>query len=96
MDVKYLKEILQYIPESAIVYSCADHGQQSEQVNTVSVTDCDDLKYYGEHIDWIAISIDELKSGIISRYLEEDEESEQEDWKYNKFTVEKITAIVIG
>jgi len=62
LNVLELKRLLSDIPDNAIVYVEADHGQSSEQASRVLVTDeeFNDGKtpYYGENIDWV--EIDEL------------------------------------
>jgi hypothetical protein len=85
LTAQNLKEILSYIPDSAIVYSYADHGQMSEQSSSVGVTDCKELGYCGEDVQFIEANVESLKSGIIE--YEGDTQA---------FEVDKITAIVIG
>ena len=60
MNTLELKQLLSNIPDGAIIYIEADHGQQSEQTSRVLVTDeeFEDGKapYYGEDISWKDIS----------------------------------------
>jgi len=60
IDVLELKRLLSYIPDNAIVYIEADHGQSPEQAYSISVTNEEftdgELPYYGEDIDWKNIS----------------------------------------
>jgi hypothetical protein len=88
LTAQNLKEILSYIPDSAIVYSYADHGQMSEQISSVGVTDCKELGYYGEDIQFIDANVESLKSGII--------EYEDDEGDVQVFEVDKITAVLIG
>jgi len=59
MNTLELKQLLSNIPDGAIIYIEADHGQQSEQTSRVLVTDeeFEDGKapYYGEDVDWVEI-----------------------------------------
>jgi len=55
MTVKELKEILSRIPDDAIIYVEADHGQQPEQADIVYMTNEEfeeKAPYYGEDLDW--------------------------------------------
>ena len=53
MTVKELKEMLRNIPDEAIVYIQADHGQTPEQAGYINLTHQEDgLDYYGEYINW--------------------------------------------
>ena len=60
LNVLELKRLLSNIPDSAIIYIEADHGQQSEQAGDILVTDeefeDDELPYYGEDVSWKDIS----------------------------------------
>jgi len=60
LNVLELKQLLSNIPDSAIIYIEADHGQQSEQAGSILVSDDefedDELPYYGEDISWKDIS----------------------------------------
>ena len=88
LTAQNLKEILSYIPDSAIIYSYADHGQQSEQVNDISVSDCEEPDYNGDNVIWATVTLENLKSGTIETVDEDDE--------ICGFTVDKITAVLIG
>lgn len=52
ITVKELKDNLKDIPDDAIVYVYADHGQTAEQAGFFNVTSDNELEYYGEEIDW--------------------------------------------
>ena len=59
MNALELKQLLSNIPDNAMIYIEADHGQQSEQAGRILVTDeefeNDKFPYYGEELDWIGI-----------------------------------------
>jgi len=59
MNTLELKQLLSNIPDNAVIYIEADHGQQSEQSSRVLVTDeeFEDVKapYYGEDFSWVEI-----------------------------------------
>ena len=56
MNTLALKQLLFNIPDNAVIYIEADHGQQSEQAGDILVTDEEfennEFPYYGEDIDW--------------------------------------------
>jgi len=55
MDVGEFKEILANVPDTAVIYIEADHGQSPEQGFNVYATDEEfdgDLPYDGEDINW--------------------------------------------
>lgn len=56
MTNKKLKEILNRVPDDAVVYCESDHGQQPERANGVlfCIDDCGyrKLPHYGEDLDW--------------------------------------------
>jgi len=56
MNVLELKQILSDIPDAAVIYTEADHGQRPEQSFSVYATDEDfedsELPFDGEDIDW--------------------------------------------
>ena len=60
LNVLELKRLLSDIPDKAVVYVEADHGQQSEQAGSILVSDDEfedgEIPYYGEDIDWKDIS----------------------------------------
>jgi len=60
LNVLELKRFLSNIPDNAIVYVEADHGQSSEQAHSISASDKyfedDEIPYYGEDISWKDIS----------------------------------------
>ena len=60
LNVLELKRLLSDIPDNAIVYVEADHGQSSEQAHSISASDeyfeYNESPYYGEDIGWKDIS----------------------------------------
>ena len=72
MDVLELKQMLSGIPDTAVIYIEADHGQRPEQGFNVYATDDfqdGDLPYDGEDINWNDVCDcmkDRIKAVLIS------------------------------
>ena len=73
MDVLELKQILSDIPDSAVIYTEADHGQSPEQSFSVyvNIEDFEDgeLPFDGEDMDWQDIEdceVSKIKAVLIS------------------------------
>jgi hypothetical protein len=52
MTIKDLKNIIANLPDEAIVYVEADHGQLPEHAGFVDITYDSQLHFYGDEIDW--------------------------------------------
>jgi hypothetical protein len=77
---KELLDALQGIPDDAIIYMEADHGQTPEQAGGVYYTIDADLPYYGDDIYWC----DKTEDGDAID-LEEDEIA----------SISEVTAVII-
>jgi len=60
LNVLELKRLLSDIPDNAVIYIEADHGQQSEQAGDILISDDEfedgEIPHYGEDIGWKDIS----------------------------------------
>jgi hypothetical protein len=52
LTVKDLKEQLANLPDDALVYVEADHGQLPEQACSLFITDSSQTDHYGDDIAW--------------------------------------------
>jgi len=73
MNVLELKQILSDIPDEAVIYTEADHGQQPEQSFSVYVNieefEDGELPFNGEVMDWNDIEdidVSKIKAVLIS------------------------------
>ena len=55
MTKEKLVNLLEPIPDDAIVYIEADHSQTAEQVSNIRVTGDHSLPYYGDDMNWVDI-----------------------------------------
>lgn len=67
MTIKELKDIIKDIPEDAVVYIEADHGQSPEQAGIIEVTADIDLPPNGDEVAWRNIGKVSLVTAILIR-----------------------------
>ena len=60
MFKRELADLLTFMPDDAIIYIEADHGQQSEQAGSINVCyeEYDEFPYYGEDMEWEGFDTD--------------------------------------
>lgn len=70
MTNKELKEMLNKVPDNAVIYCESDHGQIPEQINNVMFCidgcSCEKLPYYGEDLGWFELKEIEDMSKVIA------------------------------